>query len=186
MSITIQNCNMEATMSEIVKLSMQSRYKPLYLRLQTRYQWDSNSYIYVLGSAFHSLMGTLSYLTGSDKFQFASHKTANACISASRQDNMLDMRNSSVVAVQHFTGNYGKSVRRNRKWRNRKWTNPRWQPLNFRSLYLRFQTEYQQHSNGITYIYGVQHFFGTYENTMWPNSKWQNSRFISILAEIEV
>ena len=37
---------------------------------------------------------------------------------------------------------------------NRKWKNPRWWPLNFKCMYLRFQTKrYRRNSNGYTYTF---------------------------------
>ena len=42
LSIIIQNSNMAAAKPEIIKFSKKSRYKALYLRSQTRYQWNSN------------------------------------------------------------------------------------------------------------------------------------------------
>ena len=57
-------------------------------------------------------------------------------------------------------------------WLNRKWKNPRWRPPNFKCMYLRFQTRYQQNSDGYTNFFWVQHSNGTRSKTVQPNRKW--------------
>ena len=77
-----------------------------------------------------------------------------------------------IFGVQLSIGTQENTMRPN--W---KWTNSRRRPLNFKCLYLRFQTRYQRNSNGFTYIFGVQLSIGTHENTMRPNRKWKNPRW---------
>jgi len=56
------------------------------------------------------------------------------------------------------------------------WKNPRWWPLNFKCIFLHYQTINQWNSNGYTYVFGVRLSIGTNENTMRPNRKWKNPR----------
>ena len=39
-------------------------------------------------------------------------------------------------------------------WPNQKWENPKWRPLNFKCMYLRFQTKSKRNFNGFTYVIG--------------------------------
>ena len=68
MSSPIQDSNMAAAKPESVKLSIESRLKPLYVLFQTKYQCNFNGLTYVFGSSFSlGLIGILCDLTGSER-----------------------------------------------------------------------------------------------------------------------
>ena len=73
------------------------------------------------------------------------------CISASRQD-----INGNPTALPRFWAHLSIEMDTDTVWLNRKRQNPRWRSLNFKFMYLCFQTRYQRNPDGYTYVFGVK------------------------------
>ena len=146
----------------------------MYLRFKTRYQRNSNDCTHFLGGpAFERDLCRYRATkpeVDNPRWRPLNFYCAHFCSQTRYQRNSNGY--TYVFGVQLSIGTYKNLMRPNWELKN-----PRWRPLNFKCMYLLFQTRNQRNYNGYTFIFGVKHSIGTHKNTMRPNRKWKAHNF---------
>jgi len=151
--------------------------KCTFLHSQTRYERNSNGYSYVFGDRLP--IGTHeNTMQPNRKWIKPIWWPLNLQCTFLHSQTRYQRNSNGYIYI--FWDRLSIGTHENTMRPNRKWKNPIWRLLNLKCMFLHYQTRYQRHSNGHTYVFGVRLPIGTHEHTIRPELKLTNPRWYPV------